>query len=265
MITYEMILEMLAPVNNTFSCQPNIILNSSNFSNFSNIFDNSFYRYGMSNNKQPNNTLLDSINYCIDDIINDSIDENDLWQISNEIHINIIIFNFKNNNITATHMGEYFNPWRPTIYLANYDNWWEPIITKDTKIFSFSTPKINVLKNNILSNKIKKYNSTENIIICDNFMEIMKNENKIYKMESHIDTESHIVNKSHIETESHIENESSENTFIKSTFITNNTFSRAKLEKMKKNELIVILTNMNLTINIKKPTKKDIIKLICID
>ena len=63
----------------------------------------------------------------------------------------------------------------------------------------------------------------------------------------------------------HNENELNDDTFIKSTFITNNTFSRAKLEKMKKNELIIILTNMNLTIDIKKPTKKDIIKLICIN
>ena len=49
------------------------------------------------------------------------------------------------------------------------------------------------------------------------------------------------------------------------TFITNNTFSRAKLEKMKKDELMIILTNMNLSINIVKPTKKDIIKIICKD
>ena len=241
-----MILETLAPAKNIFSSQPNIIFNSSNFTSFSNIFDNSFYRYGATNNITTINTsLYDSIIYCIE-CNNLNIDiNNDLWKISNDIHINIIIFDFKNNKISATYMGEYFNPWRPTIYLANYDNWYEPIITKENKIFSFSTAKYLVLKNNILSQEIKKYNMLDNIIICDNFLEIMKNENFITITNTIITDE--------------------EDEPISDTFITNNTFSRAKLEKMKKDELMIILTNMNLSINIVKPTKKDIIKIICKD
>jgi len=248
MITYEMILEILAPINNTFSCQPNIILNGNNFSHFNDIFDNSFYRYGATSNitNSNNNTSLhDSINYCIDSNFVHST--YDIWKISNSIHLNIIIFDFKNKYICATYMGDYFNPWRPTIYLAKYDNWYEPIVTKENKIFSFSTSKMSVLKNNILSHEIKKYNDTENpsenIIICDNFMEIMENEK--------------FLNKETIITE--------EEDSINDTFITNNTFTRAKLEKMKKDELMVILNNMNLTIDMKKPTKKDIIKIICKD
>ena len=67
MITYEMILETLAPAKNIFSSQPNIIFNSSNFTSFSNIFDNSFYRYGATNNITTINTsLYDSIIYCIE-------------------------------------------------------------------------------------------------------------------------------------------------------------------------------------------------------
>lgn len=245
MITYELIIETLSPFVNTFSCQPNIILNSCNFSHFSEILDNSFYRYGINTSSDNiNTTLYDSINYCIESTISNNSNY-DLWKISNDIHINIIIFDFKNNTISAVHIGEFFNPWRPTILLANYDKFWEPIVTKEHKIFSFATSKSNILKNNILSQEIKKYNMLDNITICDNFLEIMKNENFITITNTIITDE--------------------EDEPISDTFITNNTFSRAKLEKMKKDELMIILTNMNLSINIVKPTKKDIIKIICKD
>ena len=240
MITYELIIETLSPFVNTFSCQPNIILNSCNFSHFSEILDNSFYRYGINTSSDNiNTTLYDSINYCIESTISNNSNY-DLWKISNDIHINIIIFDFKNNTISAVHIGEFFNPWRPTILLANYDKFWEPIVTKEHKIFSFATSKSNILKNNILSQEIKKYNDTTNIIICDNFVEIMGIE-KFLSIDS-------------------IEEDDDD---IQDPFIKNKSLSRAKLDKMKKDDLMVILTNMNLTITIKKPTKKDIIDLIC--
>jgi len=239
MITYELIIETLSPFVNTFSCQPNIILNSCNFSHFSEILDNSFYRYGIKTSSDNiNTTLYDSINYCIESDIN--INTTDLWKISNDIHINIIIFDFKNKIISASHIGDFFNPWRPTILLANYDKFWEPIVTKENKIFSFATSKSNILKNNILSQEIKKYNDTTNIIICDNFVEIMGIE-KLLSIDS-------------------IEEDDDD---IQEPFIKNTLLSRTKLDKMKKDDLMAILTNMNLTLTIKKPTKKDIIDLIC--
>ena len=85
------------------------------------------------------------------------------------------------------------------------------------------------MKNKILTNEIKKYNSNINICINDNFNEILE-----------------------------IDNLLNTDTFIDST-----TFSKNKLDKMKKEELLQIITNMNITISQSKPTKKDLIKIIC--
>ena len=223
MITYELIIEYLSPPINVFSNKPNITMPLSNFPYFKDILDDSFYRYGIGSDE---NTLCSSIMHCLDtsEKIDGSIEE-----IVNTIHINIIIFDFKNNNIRSVYYGDFFNPWRPTIFLANYDNYWEPIVSSEGKIYSFSSNKSHILKNKILTNEIKKYNSNINICINDNFNEILE-----------------------------IDNLLNTDTFIDST-----TFSKNKLDKMKKEELLQIITNMNITISQSKPTKKDLIKIIC--
>lgn len=229
MITYELILEYLAPPINTFSNKQNIMMSSTNFPYFKDIFDDSFSRYGVvSTDKSINVSLYNSILHCLNipsfdkDLIN-------LWTICNSIHINIIVFDFKHNTISASYYGDYLNPWRPTIYLANYDDWWEPIISNETNIFSFSSYKGLILKNKILSNDIKKYNDTCIITINDNFTEIV---------------------------EPYINNN-------EETFINNTTFSKNKLDKMKKEELLQIISNMNKKMDLSRPTKKDLIEIIC--
>jgi len=244
MITYEIILEYLSPPINTFSNQNNIILPSSKFTYFKNYFDDSFYRCGIQYiHNSKNVSFENSIKYCLDtqeelskncQLVYDdnSISSiNNLWNITKSIHNNIIVFDFKNNKISSAYYGEYFNPWRPTILLANYNEWWEPIISNEAKIFSFSSNKSSILKTKILSNEIKKYGEDNNIIINDNFNEI-------------------------IELEQFVNNN-------EETFVNNTTFTKNKLEKMKKEELLQIISNMNITIEIIKPTKKDIIKIIC--
>ena len=232
MITYETIIEYLSPIINTFSNQQNITLYSPNFKFFSNIFDHTFYRYGIVNtSNNVNISLENSISYCLDTNVKVN---GSLWDISNNIHINIIIFDFKNNVISSTYFGDFFNPWRPTIFLANYNEWWEPIVSNDTKIFSYSSNKSIILKTKILSNiqNIIKYNSTDTIQINDNF-------NEILEIDQFINTND--------------------------TFVNNTTFSKNKLEKMKKDELIQIINNMNMIIPMVKPTKKDLIQIICKD
>ena len=240
MITYELILEYLGTQTNLFSNQMDIVLPLSKFTYFTNLFDDTFYRYGIqSTDNSKNISLENSIIYCLKTDVNisklNSLEQKtkqiDIWNISNTAHINIIIFDFKNNKIQSTYYGDYFNPWRPTIFLADYNEWWEPIVSNEATIFSFSSNKSSILKNKILSSDIKKYGSVENITINDNFNEI-------------------------IEIEQLVNNNDE-------TFVNNTTFTKNKLEKMKKEELLQIISNMNISINISKPTKKDIIKLIC--
>jgi hypothetical protein len=240
-----MLIEYLTPVVNNFSNQPNIILESSKFTYFNDIFDVNFYRYGIVSNN--NASLQNSIMYCLD-VKNVDLKLN-LLELSNSININIIIFDFTNGKIYSTYYGDFFNPWRPTIFLANYKDWWEPIVTKDVKIFSFAVKSnniINIFKNKILSKNIFKYLTDIKITINDNFMEILEMEK--------------LLNNKSIKHDSSLITDLSHN----DTFINSNNFSKTKLEKMKKDELLQILINMNLNIKLtKKLTKKDYISLIC--
>ena len=159
MLTYDIIVKYLMPVVNNFSLQPNIILKSVDFTMFNKIFDDTFYRIGVNNS-----TFKSCLLYCIDenlyntesDQINNIITTNTITESVNKLNINIIIFDFKNNKITSEYYGNYFNPWRPTILLANYDDYYEPIITKECKIFSFSSYKSNILKTNIPQFKVRQ-------------------------------------------------------------------------------------------------------------
>ena len=230
MLTYDIIIKHLMPPINTFSLQPTIVMKSCDFPFFSNLFDDTFYRFGV----EKTNSLINSINYCF----NSNVENVD------NLDINIIIFDFKNNKIIADYNQtkfDFFNPWKPTIFLANYENWWEPIISKDTKIFSFSSPKANILKNNILNQNIVKNDNTV-IHINDNFQEI-------------IDIEGFNNNSNNSNNSSEIENNND-------AFITNEIYSVAKLNKLKKEELEDICKQMKKPINKTKYTKKDLIDLI---
>jgi hypothetical protein len=238
MLSYEIIIKHLMPIQNIFSQNPHLSISSSTFNHFNKIFDDTFYRYGIiSQVNFINVSLKNSILFCLEELINvsDNIDINNIINIVNDIDINIIIFDFKNNKISSQYNGEYFNPWKPTIYLANYDEWWEPIVSKDSKIFSFSSNKSNILKNNILMQNITKYNTDEIITINDNFNEI-------------IELSGFNVNNNLID-----DNE---------TFIKIDNIPKTKLEKMKKDELIELCKSMDKSININKPTKKDLIEII---
>ncbi len=240
MLTYDIIIKYLMPVVNTFSQHPNISLKSNEFTCFNKIFDDTFYRYGI-NNDDTNISLKSSILYCLDENyhnlsvnqINELITTSTIINSVKELNINIIIFDFKNNKINCEYYGDYFNPWRPTILLANHDEYYEPIVTKECKIFSFSSYKSNILKNNILSQQIYKYGTDELININDNFKEILELENF---------TKS-ISNEAFTSSEEEV-------------------FNKTKLDKMKKDELIELCNKLNKHINISRPTKKDLIDLI---
>ena len=143
MLTYDIIIKHLMPAINIFSLQPGIVMKSSDFPFFSKLFDDSFYRFGLKSNSN-NNMLVNSILYCLSiDTFNDTnidINTNCVEDLVKKLDINIIIFDFKNNKIMMEYNNDnnFFNPWKPTIYLENYDEWWEPIVCKETKIFSFS-------------------------------------------------------------------------------------------------------------------------------
>ncbi len=245
MLTYDIIIKHLMPAINTFSLQPNIVMKSMDFPFFNNIFDDTFYRLGVNST----NSLINSINYCLSNNI--EID-NDIQLIVNKLDINIIVFDFKNNKIMVEYKNtQFLNPWKPTIFLANYDEWWEPIVCKETKIFSFSSPKSSIMKKNIFNQNITRING-DTININDNFEEIIDMEgfNEVSK-------------KSSDEEDNNDEDNNEEN--YNNAFIVKEKPNKTQLNKMKKEELINICKQFNKNINSSKVTKKDLIDIILSD
>jgi hypothetical protein len=251
-ITYQLIIDTLCG-NNKFLTDENIT--NSNFGDFSNIFKNNFYRYGVYNNSFWSSILflLDDkyLTYSHDDIISNITQiKNDLYNhcsyhklprrmkdsldgynedlfllICKVFYINIINFDFVDNKIYCVYNGEYFNPYKNTIFLAKHNNNFEPIICNNTKLFNYINNK-NILID-ILSNDIQNYDDMKIFTLVDNIEQIL--------------TDEHLINNDDI--------------------YLNETYTEKQLNKMKKNEIIELLTNLNIVIPKGKITKKELIKI----
>lgn len=264
-ITYETIINYLTEKKNSFSSKTNLMRHYNDFPNFKECFDESFFSYGIHIYDDDNNniSLLSSIIFCLDnkyffkdkseiiDLINvfkkyvnlSKYNIESINEITEKLKINILIFDFKENNILSSYYSDFLNPWRPILYLARYKDFFEPICTQDDKTFSFSSNKVNILKNNILSQEITHVTGDKDFQINDNFNEILDIDNLV--------------------SQEVIVDENSDHPFINQTSISNN-LTRSKLNKMKKNTIIELLEELDLeNSNTSKLIKKDLIELVC--
>ena len=253
-LNYDIIISYLCPTvkDNTIEKKINIMEKIDN-EYFSDIFTDNFYKYGVYKYDNDNNniSLLMSLLYCLDDkYINYTEDDinnislhyrksMDIFDISNFVNnfdMNFIIFNFDNGHISAGYQGDYLNPCKPSIFLAYENDLYEPIVSNDLRLFNYAINKNNILKSNILFQDITYFNNDKEFVINDNINEVLENDNLI-------------------------KNSISE-TFV-TTFDISKNISMNKLNKMKKTDLMNLLNELNLTMQLLKPTKKDIIILIC--
>lgn len=244
-ITYDDIIKCLCDKKTNFYTNLNIMKEVSEFKYFTDIFDNTFYRYGIYqyDNNYTNISFISSILYCIDPNYF-IIPKDDLFQkinkmkltnhfdIVHNLKINIIVFDFKDNNIKSIYEGEYFDPFIETIFLANYDNYWEPIINKENKTFSYVSNKSNIFKHKILTSDISYIDNSKIFTLNDNIEDIMKNKLGV-----------------------------DNNLFTTKSKVYEN-LTKSKLNKMKKEDIIEIINDLNLEIKNIKPTKKDLINII---
>jgi len=152
--------------------------------------------------------------------------------------VNILIFDFKEEEINTAYNGIFFNPWKPVLILGNYNDLWEPI-SYEKKIFNINDKFIKtILFEEIKYYKADYFNKEYNLI--DNIHDIIEIEKE--NDEDYIKTET------------------------ETSFISKNVFklgmTKSKLNKMKKIELIKIVNDLNLDITKLKPTKKDLINII---
>jgi hypothetical protein len=182
------------------------------------------------------NTFLNSVESIIPstkkDIIYDT--KYNIQLISDYFDINILILDFKNNNIKIVYNDEICNPWKPIILLATYDNNWEPIMFDSKKIFSYNDVNI---KKILKDGNVEYYNTdvfNKKYILNENIKEIID------------DIQTHIY--------------TSSDTFIKKKPIDDND-EFAKLNKKNKSELIDICKSKNIKVTTKL-IKKELIELI---
>jgi hypothetical protein len=250
-ITYDDIISILCKNNNKFSTKLNIMKFADEFNCFKSIFNNNFFRYGIHiyNDEYKNISFLSSILYCIDENYS-YIDKNILFNKINEINkfikndydivnylnLNIIIFDFKNKNIKTIYNGDYLNPYKETIFLANFEKYWEPICCNDYKTFNFNLSKCNILKNKILTLKIQYIDDSKVYSLNDNIDEILEE-----TFGEEINNDESFTTKNNIYSELTIN----------------------KLNKMTKSNILQIINDLNIDISgLKKPTKKILIELI---
>ena len=133
--------------------------------------------------------------------------------------INILILNFKEEKIYAVNSDEFYNPYKSTILLANYDEYFEPISSKTNKLFTIN----NTVLEKLLNEEIEYYESEyldKDFTLVDNLNELYNNNNN---------------------------NNSEESLDSNNMFIKNNSLklNKTKLTKMKKNEIIQLINEFN--------------------
>ena len=146
----------------------------------------------------------------IREMINIEIDINILQYIVDILDINILIFDFSTFKINSIYHNDIMNPYKQIIYLAKYNNFWEPIISKN-KILNNNIEYYDGIKINKIFNYFKNIND---IIFYE------KNKLKIINTDIGSGSDSEYKN-----------------------------FNKTKLLKMKNNELEIIIKKLEIISN----------------
>lgn len=185
--------------------------------------------YIKTNYKKFKNRKKFSKNYAIELIRSNKFNPLILELFSYCFKINIIIIDFLENKIFTVSVDEYFNPWKPTVFLSKHNDFFQPLLTNTNKKFYYDNLKF------IFNNEIEYYSNDfleQNFVLIDNIFEIINmDENKKKLSDDENDHNSDEIN----------------NTFIKNT-----DFNKNKLNKMKKTEIIELIKQFNLNIKIKQ-------------
>jgi len=169
-----------------------------------------------------------------------------LQYIVDILNINILIFDFKLDEIFALYRNDIMDPFNKIILLAKYDDFWEPIMTSETKSFDYNNDIIiNILKKNI------KYYESDKINKIFNFSTKPIEDVKISKKKKPV-----IIN-----SESNVDTMDNTNSPVVYSKI-----SKSKLERMKNEDLIKILEVNNIEYKTDaKILKKNLIDLLILN
>jgi hypothetical protein len=284
-INYDMILKYLNK-KEQFANKKNLIKFSEEFpNNFKELFGDKFYRIGVTQTLNDLNisffssfmslfteeyiTLLENeesirITMLLEELSKFTSDiglkkkikdkESSIYIMEllvNKFQINLLMFDFVDNQIYTVYPSEIMNPWKPFFLFAKHNKTWEPIRNNEKKLFSYNDNTIKKIINH-QSIEIKYYEGSiikKDYFLLDNINEIIKNEFTPNIIEEEPTEES--TNNSEKEVNNNSE-EAEEKV----------AHDPAKLNKMTKDEIMKYMKTLNITVTNKKITKKDLIEMI---
>ena len=164
------------------------------------------------------------------------------------LNINIIIIDLHQEleNIYVVYKNDIMNPFNDTIILANYQNYWEPIMKSDKKKFNYNDDIIKTILNEDI-----KYYSQENVgkIFSYSINTDIKKKNKSINISINNQNSSDLPEDNLVKDSDTVTSDIKINT------------TKSKLERTKKEDLIKILVKFNIEYP-KKNTNKELIDLI---
>lgn len=176
-----------------------------------------------------------------------------LQYIIDIIDINLLIFDFESTNIYAIYYKDMMNPWKQTILLSKFKNYWEPIMMVKNKS---ETQRLFDYNDNI----IKKIINTENLVECfeknknDKEFMFLSNINDVLVIEK---KKLKIPEPQLIEdSDSSVKTDDENNIFVKKDELEKiGKLNKSKINKMRVQELWDIIGKLNIVIEKKNPTK----------
>lgn len=200
------------------------------------LINKQFIEFIKNNYKNFINKRKFSRNFAMDILRKKDFNPLILELISYSLNLNIIIFNFQDDKVNVINSEDIFNPWKSTILLGKYQEYWEPICNSNNKLFNYSN---NCIKE-ILNGEVYYFESE----YLDRDYTLVDNLNELY-----------IENK--------IKSNDSESSEENKMFIKKNQLklNKTKLRKMKKIDIINIIKEFNYEINVNQ-NKIDLINCI---
>jgi len=187
-----------------------------------------------------------------------------LQYVADMLDINLWIFDFKLEKIQVVYPKDIMNPWKQSVFLANYEILWEPIMCLKSKgtVTRMFDNNHSVFKKLLGTEGIEYYDGDlcgKEFIYIDNIADVIKQEKqKLQPNVKELLIESE--NESDSDTESSVCTEDSENEsskyFVQADELDEiKKLNKTKMTKMKVAELVDITKKLNITIGKKNPTK----------
>lgn len=186
--------------------------------------------------------------------------------VADMLDINFCIFDFQSEKIQVVYPKDIMNPWKQSVFLANYEIMWEPIMCVKskgnvTRMFDYTHM---VFKKILGTNGIEYFQGntiSKEFIFMDGISDVVKQEKQKLQpnfKELLIEADSECESDTESDSSVHTEDSECESNkyFIKADELAEiKSLNKTKMIKMKVAELVDISKKLNITITKKNPTK----------